>query len=63
MTAEKRFLSIIEAAAYLCVGRAMLQSLVSRGTVPSLKVGGRRLIPKDALDRWVDEQVQANRKH
>lgn len=62
MASEKQFLRVEEAAEYLGVARSTLHDQVVRGVVPSLKVGTRRLIPKAALDQWVAEQVDKNRR-
>jgi excisionase family DNA binding protein len=59
---EKHFLTVPEAAEYLSVGVSMLNEQIRLGRVPSLKLAGRRLIPKAQLDRWVEEQVAKNRK-
>ena len=43
-----------EAAAFLRVSLRQVDYLIAAGTLPSAKVGGRRLIPADALHRLID---------
>ena len=45
---ERLLLSVVEASEVLRVSRAFLYTLLASGSVPSVKVGRRRLI------RWVD---------
>ena len=48
--------SIEDGAAQLGIGRTLMFDLVRRGSVPSIKVGKRRLIPARALSEWVERQ-------
>jgi len=54
----KQFLSVEEAAEYLCVSRTLVMTRIRAGALPSLKIGGRRLLPVAALDEWVREAVK-----
>ncbi len=59
---ENRLLvSVEEASAILSLGRSKVFELVAAGEIESLKVGRRRLIPRQALDAYVQRQreVQA----
>jgi excisionase family DNA binding protein len=46
-----------EAARIIGVSRSVLYPLLSSGTIPSFKVGAVRLVPVDALRRWVAAQA------
>jgi excisionase family DNA binding protein len=50
-----------EAAAFLGIGRSKMFELMSKGTVPTVRVsdGGPRRIPKAALVRYLDARVVA----
>jgi excisionase family DNA binding protein len=50
-----------EAAAFLGIGRSKMFELMSKGTVPTVRVfdGGPRRIPKAALIRYLDARVVA----
>ena len=53
---ERGALSIYpETAAVLGIGRSLAFDLVSRGELPSLKVGGRRVVPVESLRRYLGE--------
>lgn len=54
----KQFFTVDEAAKYLCVSRTLLYDRIRAGDLPSLKIGGRRLIPLAALEAWVQEAVK-----
>ena len=56
---EERFaVSVDEAAQLLGVGRSTLWQLVTSGEIPSFTIGKRRLIPLDALRRWIAERTE-----
>jgi excisionase family DNA binding protein len=43
-------LSVAEAGKYLEVSESTVWRMIRRGTLPSLRRGGRRLVPKPALE-------------
>ncbi len=45
--------SVGEVASILSIGRTKTYYLIRDGKLRSVKLGGRRLIPKDALDEFV----------
>jgi excisionase family DNA binding protein len=47
---EKRALAVKEAVETYGLSRSMLYRLMARGTLHSVRVGGRRLLPVDALE-------------
>lgn len=51
-------LSVDEAARLLGIGRTVVYRLLSQGNLRSVKVGGRRLVPRSAVDAFVDELVR-----
>jgi len=56
---NKIFLSAHEAADILSIGRSTLLALAYSGSIPSIKVGRRRLFPTEGLFRWARSQTLA----
>lgn len=50
----KLFYSVDEACQATGIKRSLLYELLARGDIPSRKIGGRRLFPVAALERWAD---------
>jgi excisionase family DNA binding protein len=48
-----RLLSIKQACRLLGVGRSNLYEMLALGRVRSVKIGRRRLVPRDAIDEFV----------
>jgi excisionase family DNA binding protein len=48
--AESRALHVREAAATYRLSRTTLYKLMAAGTLRTVKIGGRRLIPRDAIE-------------
>ena len=48
-----------DAARVLSLSRARLYELMAAGVIKSIKIGGSRRIPAEALKRFVDDQVAA----
>jgi excisionase family DNA binding protein len=53
-SAQRRAYRINEAAAAYRLSRSTLYKLIGAGTLRSVKVGGRRLIPVDAIEALLD---------
>lgn len=49
----KRLYRLKEAATYVGLGLRTIRRYVDDGSIPSIKLVGRRLIEKDDLDLWV----------
>ena len=49
--------SVEEAADRLCVGRTLVYYLVGKGKIDSLKIEGLRRIPREALEKYVADQL------
>ncbi len=50
---SKLLLPVDEAAALASIGRSKFYELLAAGTIESVKVGRRRLIPQAALEEFV----------
>lgn len=50
-------LSVREAAEQLGVSRATVYGLINSGNLPSVKIGSRRLISREALREWLGAQA------
>jgi len=55
---QRLAISVSEAAQMLGISRARLYPLISRGEIPSFKIGGRRLVPVKALESFIERQLQ-----
>ena len=55
---EKRALRVKEASAIYGLSRSTLYVLMAAGKLRAVKVGGRRLIPRDALEALLNEAAQ-----
>lgn len=51
--------TIHDAVAYSGLSRSRLYSLIQSGDLPSLQVGGRRMIRRDALDAFFAKLAEA----
>ena len=51
---EKIALNVSEAAEALGVSRPVLYQLIHRDDFPALKIGKRTLIPRAALEEWIN---------
>lgn len=54
-------LSVKDAAAYLGLGRSKMYELVNCGELPSLALGGRRLVSREALNEFVAQMSRPAR--
>ncbi len=59
---EKLAFTMKEAAAALGIGRTTLWRAISDGKLVALKLGGRTLIPADALRQWVASMPRRGRQ-
>ena len=50
LDADRRALRINEAAALYGISRSTIYVLMARGTLRTVKLAGRRLIPRDAIE-------------
>lgn len=50
--------SMGSAAALLGVSRSLAYRLAAEGALPSVRIGGRRVVPRAALALWLDAEVQ-----
>jgi excisionase family DNA binding protein len=61
MSIEPMFYGVMDASEATSLGRTKIYELMDSGQLPSVKVGARRLIPREALEqfaaRLIAEQV------
>jgi excisionase family DNA binding protein len=55
---ERATYSVPEAAKRLGVGRGTAYEAVRKGEIPSIKVGGRILVPREALEKMLESAGQ-----
>ena len=61
---KKILYSVSEAAEVLSIGRTTLYSLIKSGDIESIMVRGRRLIPRESLERYAQRLIRiAREKH
>jgi len=53
MRAEKQFVDVSEAGKVLGVSESTVWRMIRRGTLPSIRRSGRRLVPRRALEKTV----------
>jgi excisionase family DNA binding protein len=54
---EPLMLTVRQAAAELPCGRDTMYRLVNSGEIPSVAIGRKRLIPRVALARWIEDKI------
>ena len=59
---EKETLTVKEAAKVLGIGRSLAYRLANDGTMPTLRLGRRILIPRQALAQLLDAQTAESKK-
>ena len=59
---DRLMLRPAEAADAIGVSRSKAYELISRGEIPSIKVGGCVRIPIAALEEWIAQQLAAPRE-
>jgi excisionase family DNA binding protein len=52
---ERMTFSVEEAGERLGLGRNSVYEAVKRGDIPSIRIGGRILVPRQALERLLDK--------
>jgi len=57
MNEPTALISVNEAARLLQLSRTKLYEELTSGRLRSLRSGKRRLIPRTAIDSWIDERV------
>ncbi len=62
---EPMLLSVADAARVLGISSSTIGSLAAKGTIPSLRIGKRVLLPVKALDEWIEGRLaeDADRYH
>ena len=59
MSVDRLAYTVKEAAESVGVGETQMRELLLRGEIPSKKVGRRRLVPRWALEEWLDQTTPA----
>ncbi|MFI3202080.1 MAG: helix-turn-helix domain-containing protein [Eubacteriales bacterium] len=54
---EKLMYNVKEVAAVLGISKSYAYQLVKERKLPVLELGNRKVIPKLALERWIEENV------
>jgi excisionase family DNA binding protein len=56
---EPLLLRVDEAAIVLGIGRTKVFEMLASGDLPAIRIGRCVRVPKDRLERWIDEQSNA----
>ena len=56
---EKRALHIDETSALYGISRSKIYDLMATGVLRTVKIGGRRLVPRDAIEALISEVSKA----
>ena len=59
---DKLAVSVPEAARLLSLGKNAMYALARSEGFPSVKVGGRIIIPLHALNEWVEDEAKKRRE-
>lgn len=54
-------LTPIACAQLLSISESQVRRMIQRGAIPSLRLGRCRLIPREQLNAWIAEKVEAER--
>lgn len=57
---EKLVYSITEVAELLGISKSYAYELVKRNCLPILELGKRKVVPKDSLEQWIQENTIMN---
>lgn len=57
---EKTMMSRQQAADYMSIGLSSIDKMIARrdNPLPHIKVGRRVVIPKAALETWIEEEIE-----
>jgi excisionase family DNA binding protein len=56
---DRVLLRVDEAAQLLSMGRSTLYAMAAAGTIPTVRVGRSLRIPRDELNRWIEQRTEA----
>lgn len=56
---EPKLLTVTETAKLLRLSRAYTYELAARGDIPTIRLGRRIIIPRKALEHWLDDNTAA----
>ena len=56
---ERRTLTVEEAGQWLGIGRSAAYAAANRGELPTIRIGRRLVVPKDALERMLSGEGTA----
>jgi excisionase family DNA binding protein len=58
---DSRFLTPSEAAVSLGVSPTRVRQLIASGEIPHVVIGGRKRIPRELFEEWLDAKIEAAR--
>jgi excisionase family DNA binding protein len=59
---QKRALRVNEASALYGISRSTIYKIMAEGTLRTVKIGGRRLIPRDAIESLISVDTNKGAK-
>jgi len=55
---DRLLLSVNDAMYMMSISRGTFYGLINSGQLESLKIGSKRLIPKDAIEKYIEKNVK-----
>ena len=55
---DRVLLRVDEAAQLLSLGRSTLYAMAAAGTIPTVRVGRSLRIPREELNRWIEQRTE-----
>jgi len=59
-TIERTTLTVPEVAEYLGVSTDLIYRMAREKTIPKFNIGSRVLFKRQAIDKWIEDQIQAS---
>ena len=58
---DKLLLKPSEVGQVLGIGRSLVYGLIAQGVIPSVRLGRTIRVPKDSLEKWINDEEKARR--
>ena len=55
---DKLLLTVNDAMHMMSISRGTMYSLINSGSIESLKIGSKRLIPKDSIEKYIENNIK-----
>tara|TARA_R100001594_G_scaffold146125_1_gene197131 strand:- start:1290 stop:1475 length:186 start_codon:yes stop_codon:yes gene_type:complete len=55
---DRLLLSVNDAMYMMSISRGTFYGLINSGQLESLKIGSKRLIPKDSIEKYIEDRIE-----